>query len=78
MSYYTLMLLPRTADALAQLLTVPPYAVAAVFLCLNSYVSDRIQSRGVFVSYVSAVGGLGYVYAKSAIISCTDLLNTGR
>ena len=50
------------ADALAQLLTVPPYAVAAVFLCLNSYVSDRIQSRGVFVSYVSAVGALGYVY----------------
>ena len=49
------------ADALAQLLTVPPYAVAAVFLCLNSYVSDRIQSRGLFVAYVSAVGAVGYV-----------------
>ncbi|KAI0729780.1 MFS general substrate transporter [Fomitopsis betulina] len=48
-------------DALAQLLTVPPYAAAAVFLCLNSYVSDRTQSRGLFVAYVSAVGGLGYV-----------------
>ncbi|TFY62669.1 hypothetical protein EVJ58_g3717 [Rhodofomes roseus] len=48
-------------DAVAQLLTVPPYAVAAVFLCLNSYVSDRLQSRGVFVAYVSAVGGLGYI-----------------
>ncbi|RPD61293.1 MFS general substrate transporter [Lentinus tigrinus ALCF2SS1-6] len=48
-------------DALAQLLTVPPYAVAAVFLCLNSYVSDRLQSRGPFVAYVSAVAAIGYV-----------------
>ncbi|RDX44403.1 MFS general substrate transporter [Lentinus brumalis] len=48
-------------NALAQLLTVPPYAVAAVFLCLNSYVSDRLQSRGPFVAYVSVVAAVGYV-----------------
>ncbi|KAI0716553.1 MFS general substrate transporter [Earliella scabrosa] len=48
-------------DALAQLLTVPPYAVTAVFLCLNSYTSDRLQSRGVFVAAVSALAAVGYV-----------------
>lgn len=50
-----------TANALAQLLTVPPYAVTAVFLCLNSYISDRLQSRGVFVAAVSALAAVGYV-----------------
>ncbi|KAL6306376.1 MFS general substrate transporter [Sparassis latifolia] len=48
-------------NARAQLLTVPPYAVAAVFLCLNSYCSDRLQSRGPFVVGVSALGGIGYI-----------------
>lgn len=48
-------------DALAQLLTVPPYAVAAVYLCLSSYVSDRLQSRGTFVAAAGIVGGIGYV-----------------
>lgn len=50
-----------SADALAQLLTVPPYAVAAVYLCLSSYVSDRLQSRGTFVAAAGIVGGIGYV-----------------
>lgn len=49
------------ANALAQLLTVPPYAVAAVFLCINSYASDRLQSRGIFIAAVSALAGVGYV-----------------
>ena len=53
--------MPPTANARAQLLTVPPYAVAAVFLCLNSYVSDRLQSRGPFVAGVSALAAIGYV-----------------
>ncbi|EJF55809.1 MFS general substrate transporter [Dichomitus squalens LYAD-421 SS1] len=48
-------------NALAQLLTVPPYAVAAIFLCLNSYISDRLQSRGPFVAGVSALAAIGYV-----------------
>ena len=53
--------MPSAANARAQLLTVPPYAVAAVFLCLNSYASDRLQSRGPFVAGVSALAAVGYV-----------------
>ncbi|KAI0738943.1 MFS general substrate transporter [Daedaleopsis nitida] len=48
-------------NARAQLLTIPPYAVAAVVLCLSSYMADRIQSRGVFTVAGSVVAGLGYV-----------------
>ncbi|KAI0800091.1 MFS general substrate transporter [Fomes fomentarius] len=49
------------SDALAQLLTVPPYAVAGLVMCLTSYASDRLQSRGVFVAAASCVTGIGYV-----------------
>lgn len=49
------------ANARAQLLTVPPYAVCAVILCTVSYISDRMQSRGVFVALSSALGGIGYL-----------------
>ncbi|KAI0676438.1 MFS general substrate transporter [Trametes maxima] len=52
-------------NALAQLLTVPPYAVAAVYLCLNSYASDRLQSRGLFTAAASALAGIGYVLLLS-------------
>ncbi|KAJ3552701.1 hypothetical protein NM688_g4014 [Phlebia brevispora] len=48
-------------NARAQLLTVPPYAVSAVYMCLTSYVSDRLQSRGLCVALSSAVGGIGYL-----------------
>ncbi|KAI0687669.1 major facilitator superfamily domain-containing protein [Cytidiella melzeri] len=48
-------------NARAQLLTVPPYAVCAVVLCTCSYISDRIQSRGLFVAGAGAVSGIGYV-----------------
>ncbi|CAE6470489.1 unnamed protein product [Rhizoctonia solani] len=48
-------------NARAQLLTVPPYAVAAVVMMAVSYISDRIQSRGLFMASASAVGGLGYL-----------------
>ncbi|KAI0805978.1 MFS general substrate transporter [Irpex lacteus] len=48
-------------NARAQLMTVPPYAVCAVVLCLCSYISDRIQSRGLFIAGASAVCGIGYV-----------------
>jgi len=47
------------ANALAQLLTVPPYAVAAIVLCLTSYTSDRIQNRGLTVAGSCAVGAIG-------------------
>ncbi|KAI0819921.1 MFS general substrate transporter [Trametes gibbosa] len=52
-------------NARAQLLTVPPYAVAAVYLCLTSYVSDRLQTRGIFVAAASALAGIGYVLLLS-------------
>ncbi|EKM58060.1 uncharacterized protein PHACADRAFT_252046 [Phanerochaete carnosa HHB-10118-sp] len=48
-------------NARAQLLTVPPYAVCAVVLCLVSYVSDRLQSRGLYVALASALGAVGYL-----------------
>ncbi|GBE87251.1 Uncharacterized transporter [Sparassis crispa] len=48
-------------NALAQLLTVPPYAVAAVFMCLTSYCSDRLQSRGLFIAGASLLGSIGYI-----------------
>jgi len=48
-------------NALAQLLTVPPYAVAAVVLCLTSYTSDRMQNRGLAVAGACAVGAIGYL-----------------
>lgn len=53
--------LPRLANAIAQLLTVPPYAVAAVVLTGTSYASDRIQSRGVFMAGSCTLGGIGYM-----------------
>ena len=53
--------MPPPADALAQLLTVPPYAVAAVVLTGTSYASDRIQSRGVFMAGSCTLGGIGYM-----------------
>lgn len=49
------------ANALAQLLTVPPYAVAAILLTLLSLVSDRLQSRGIIMAISSSLGGLGYL-----------------
>ncbi|KAG2363661.1 MFS general substrate transporter [Suillus spraguei] len=48
-------------NALAQLLTVPPYAVAAIVLCMTSYTSDRIQDRGLAVTGSCAVGAIGYL-----------------
>ncbi|KAF8527116.1 major facilitator superfamily domain-containing protein [Gautieria morchelliformis] len=45
----------------AQLLTVPPYACAAVVLTLSAWVSDRLQTRGIICSVSSMVAGIGYV-----------------
>ncbi|KAL1746043.1 major facilitator superfamily domain-containing protein [Schizophyllum fasciatum] len=53
------------SNAKAQLLTVPPYAVAAVVLTLLSVISDRLQSRGPFMAGASAVGGIGYALLLS-------------
>ncbi|KAI1787542.1 MFS general substrate transporter [Ganoderma leucocontextum] len=48
-------------DAVAQILTVPPYAVAVVILCLTMYVSDRLQRRGVFLVAAGVLAGIGYI-----------------
>jgi len=48
-------------NAITQLLTVPPYAVAAILLLSFSWCSDRLQSRGVFMSTACVISGIGYV-----------------
>ncbi|KAJ8495193.1 hypothetical protein ONZ45_g12963 [Pleurotus djamor] len=47
--------------AISQLLTVPPYAVAAVVLVGFSYASDKLQTRGIFMAIASCIGGIGYL-----------------
>ncbi|KAI1794382.1 MFS general substrate transporter [Ganoderma leucocontextum] len=48
-------------DTVAQILTVPPYAVAVVILCSTMYISDRLQRRGVFLVGASVLTGIGYI-----------------
>lgn len=48
-------------NALAQLLTVPPYAVTSVVITISSWSSDRLLTRGPFIVISSVVGGIGYV-----------------
>ncbi|KAI0090138.1 MFS general substrate transporter [Irpex rosettiformis] len=48
------------SNAQAQLMTVPPYMVCAVVMCTCSYVSDKIQSRGLFIVCTTATCGVGY------------------
>lgn len=49
------------ANAKAQLLTVPPYAVSAIVLIILSYFSDRFQSRGIPLSCAASIGAIGYL-----------------
>ncbi len=49
------------ANALAQLLTVPPYAVTSIVITISSWLSDRLLTRGLFIIISSAVGGAGYL-----------------
>ncbi|PPQ79303.1 hypothetical protein CVT25_002580 [Psilocybe cyanescens] len=48
-------------NAIAQLLTVPPYVVSAVVMITFSFTSDRIQSRGVLMAVSSTIGAIGYL-----------------
>ncbi|KAF5310733.1 hypothetical protein D9619_007895 [Psilocybe cf. subviscida] len=48
-------------NALAQLLTVPPYVVSAIVMVSFSFSSDRVQNRGLFMVVSSAIGGIGYL-----------------
>jgi len=49
------------ANAVAQLLTVPPYAVTSIVITISSWLSDRLLTRGLFIIISSAVGGAGYL-----------------
>ena len=53
------------ANVQAQLLTVPPYAVAAIILASLSYASDKLQTRGIFMCIACTLGGIGYLYVFS-------------
>lgn len=48
-------------NARAQLMTVPPYTIAAVVLVSFSYMSDKLQSRGIFMFIASCLSGIGYL-----------------
>lgn len=49
------------AAATAQLMSVPPYVVAAVTTCAAGYFSDRMQKRAPLTLVCSAVGALGFI-----------------
>ncbi|KAK9435403.1 MFS transporter [Metarhizium brunneum] len=44
-----------------QLLSVPPYAVAAVLTVIIGFWSDRVQQRGVFIMGCAVIGTVGFV-----------------
>jgi MFS family permease len=48
-------------NARAQLLTVPPYVVAAIVMISFSFSSDRLQNRGIFMGVSSFIGAIGYL-----------------
>jgi hypothetical protein len=50
------------ASTQAQLMTVPPYAVAAIILLCFSFASDKLQTRGIFMAASSSLGGVGYLW----------------
>ena len=53
------------SNAQAQLYTVPPYAVALVFMLLLTSFSDWRQSRGIPVACVFCIGIIGWALLLS-------------
>jgi len=53
-------------NAMAQLMTVPPYAMAGCVLIITSYTSDRLQIRGPLLVCTCTIGGLGYMMLLGA------------
>ncbi|KAF8348602.1 MFS general substrate transporter [Amanita rubescens] len=49
------------SDARAQLFTVPPYVVTAVVLITFSFISDKLQTRGVPISIACTISAVGYL-----------------
>ncbi|KAJ7613445.1 major facilitator superfamily domain-containing protein [Roridomyces roridus] len=64
-------------NARAQLFTVPPYAVALVFMLLMSTYSDRYQTRGIPVAIVFCVGivGWGILFGVSPVHATQSMLH---
>ncbi|KAK1595524.1 major facilitator superfamily transporter [Colletotrichum navitas] len=50
----------NTSTVRSQLMTVPPYAVAAAFTVLVGWVADRTQQRGLCNIFVSLIGIVGF------------------
>ncbi|KAI8092875.1 putative MFS transporter [Halteromyces radiatus] len=46
----------------AQLLSIPPYAVACCLVFLVSWNSDRIVQRGYHIMTMASIGALGYIF----------------
>lgn len=54
------------ADATAQLMTVPPYAVACVVTIAGGYATDRARTRGVFMIGFEIVAIIGFTLLISS------------
>jgi MFS family permease len=50
----------------AQLMTVPPYAVACLFTIGAGYAADRLGQRGVFMLLFEAVAIVGFIMLLAA------------
>lgn len=61
------------ADLRAQLMTVPPYAVAYVVSILTSYSADRLNSRALHSAALSAIGAAGFL--ASAVLPADAYLS---
>ena len=55
------------SNADAQLYSVPPYAVAAVFMILTSFLSDRFRCRGLFVSGAMMISCTGWIILLAVV-----------
>ncbi|KAJ4291397.1 hypothetical protein N0V88_005990 [Collariella sp. IMI 366227] len=71
-------------DLKAQLMTVPPYAVAYVFQLLVSYSADRFNARGLHSAALAIVGAIGFIAsallppdAYNARYGCLIVATTG-
>lgn len=67
------------SNARAQLMTVPPYAVALVFMLLLTTFSDRRQTRGIPVMVPFALGIIGWAVLLSVpAVHGTSSMWSGR
>jgi hypothetical protein len=55
------------SNADAQLYTVPPYAVALVFMTFVSAISDRMKSRGPFIILVFTISSVGWIILLTVV-----------